>query len=197
MRFLRRRHFVVMKSKLDFVRSSHRRCCVKKLFLKSRKFYSKTPVLESLCKALRPATPTNRCFPVKFGTSLRTSILKNICELLLLFCEGSYICNQQPLMVSLKIIFSQTLGKLPIAVQKNAVVQRFYVFLKISQNSQENICTGDSFLIKLRAGSQLSSRSEIFCKIDALNMFTKFTEKQLCWSVFLINLQAFSVVTLL
>ena len=59
MRFLRRRHFVVMKSKLDFVRSSHRRCCVKKLFLKSRKFYRKTPVLESLCKALRPATPTN------------------------------------------------------------------------------------------------------------------------------------------
>ena len=31
---------------------------------------------------------------------------------------------------------------------------------------------------------------EVFCKKNALKDFTNFTEKDLCWSLFLIKLQA-------
>ena len=62
------------------------------------KFHRKTPVLESLFdKAAGLKTrkfikkrPQHRCFPVKFGTFLKTSILKNICEQLLLYTVGTW-----------------------------------------------------------------------------------------------------------
>ena len=36
-----------------------------------------------------------------------------------------------------------------------------------------------------------SSRSQMFFEIDVLKIFTIFTEKQMCWSLFLLKLQAF------
>ena len=36
-----------------------------------------------------------------------------------------------------------------------------------------------------------SSRPEVFCKKDALKTYGKFTGKNLCWSLFIIKLQAF------
>ena len=64
------------KSKAFLVRSSHRRCSVKNVFLKiSQISQEKTGVfLWNL---------SHRCFPVKFR---RTRILKNICERLLVWC---------------------------------------------------------------------------------------------------------------
>ena len=66
------------------VRNSHRRCSVKKVL-----FHRKTPLLKSLFnRASRTATfkkcLQHRCFPVEFAKFLRTPILKNICEWLLL-----------------------------------------------------------------------------------------------------------------
>ena len=42
-----------------------------------------------------------------------------------------------------------------------------------------------------------SSRSQMFFKIGVLKNFTKFTGKELCWSLFLINLQALRLGALL
>ena len=64
----------------------------KKLLLKIRNFLKKTTVLESLFNkvaGLQPCRFTekrlqHRCFPVHIANFLRTSILKNICERLLL-----------------------------------------------------------------------------------------------------------------
>ena len=42
-----------------------------------------------------------------------------------------------------------------------------------------------------------SSRSQIFFKIDVLENFPSFTEKHLCWSLFLKTLQALRPATLL
>ena len=62
------------------------------VFLKYRKFHRKTPMLESLlnkvsglqiCSFIKKRLQ-GRCFPVKFANFLRTPILKNICEQLLL-----------------------------------------------------------------------------------------------------------------
>ena len=39
--------------------------------------------------------------------------------------------------------------------------------------------------------------SDVFCKKAALKNFTIFTGKHLCWSLFLIKLQAFTSATLL
>ena len=36
-----------------------------------------------------------------------------------------------------------------------------------------------------------SSRPEVFCKKAALKTYAKFTGKHMCWSLFLIKLQAF------
>ena len=68
------------------VRSSHRRCSVKKGVPKNFKFHRKAPVLESLfnritglqvCHFIKK-TLQHKCFPVKFGKFLRTPILGNI-----------------------------------------------------------------------------------------------------------------------
>ena len=65
--------------------SSHR-CSVKKPFLKIWQYSRETPVLES---SFRPTTllkrDSNKLFPVNIGKFLRTPILKNICERLLLY----------------------------------------------------------------------------------------------------------------
>ena len=45
--------------------------------------------------------------------------------------------------------------------------------------------------------SSRSSRSQMFFKIGVLKNFANFTGKQLCWSIFLIKLQAFRPTTLL
>ena len=69
-------------------------CSVKKDVLKKfYNFYRKTPVLKTLFNKVVALQACNfikkrqrRCFPVKFAKFLRTPILKNICEgLLLLF----------------------------------------------------------------------------------------------------------------
>ena len=73
-------------------RSSHRKCSEKKDVLKKfNKLHRKIPVLESLFNTvagLQPASflkrDSNMCFPVKSTKVLRTSILKNISERLLL-----------------------------------------------------------------------------------------------------------------
>ena len=65
-----------------------------------------------------------------------------------------------------------------------AVVQRCSVkkvFLEISQNSQESICTGDSFLIKLQAWPvtllKKKSLAQVFpCKFCKISKNTFFTE---------------------
>ena len=65
----------------------------KKCSVKYRKFNRKTPVLESLFNNVEGLQACNFikkifqhwCFPMKFAKFLRTPILKNICERLLLF----------------------------------------------------------------------------------------------------------------
>ena len=49
----------------------------------------------------------------------------------------------------------------------------------------------------LSLGRGRSSRSQIFFKIGVLKKFTIFTGKLLCWSLFLMKLQAFMPATLL
>ena len=84
-------------------RSIHRRCSIKKAFLKIlRSIHRKTPALESLfnkaaglltCNLIKKRLQ-HRCFPVNIAKFLKTPILKNICEGLLL-CEMKIIskCN--------------------------------------------------------------------------------------------------------
>ena len=81
------RHTMNHRDLVDLVRSSHRRCSVKKGILKISQMS-----LEKKCVGVsyRSATLLKRdskhwCFPVKFAKFLRTSIIKNICERLILF----------------------------------------------------------------------------------------------------------------
>ena len=69
---------------LTMVRSSHQRCSVKKVVLKSKfcKFHWKPPVLESIFNIKKRLQ--HRCFLMKFVEILETTILKNICKRLLL-----------------------------------------------------------------------------------------------------------------
>ena len=73
-------------------RSSHRRCFVKKRYSwKFRKFYRKTPVLESLFNKV-----AGLCFPVKFAKFLRAPILKNtyggcFCNTFLILLKWSWL----------------------------------------------------------------------------------------------------------
>ena len=65
-------------------RTSHRRCSVKKIFLKIYKISPESPVLETVFLNFFKKRLQHRCFPVKIAKVLRTPILKNICERLLL-----------------------------------------------------------------------------------------------------------------
>ena len=71
------------------VRSSHRRCSIKKLFLKNLQYPQETLVLESLFKTFFKKSSRrsfikkrsqHRCFLVNNRRFLRLPILKNICE---------------------------------------------------------------------------------------------------------------------
>ena len=80
-----------LKNMLSF-KSSYRRCYVNKCSQKFRKFHMKTSLLESLLNKVAGIQVCNfikkrlqhRYFPVKFAKFLRTPILKNIWERLLL-----------------------------------------------------------------------------------------------------------------
>ena len=71
------------------VRSSHRRCCVRKLFLKILQYPQETSVLESifknvtdLCNFIKKRHQ-HRCFPENIAKFLILPILKKICKRLL------------------------------------------------------------------------------------------------------------------
>ena len=83
--------------------------CRKRCLQKFRKFHRKTPVLESLFNAAQACNfikkrLQHRYFPVKFAKFLRTPILKNICERLLLNLS-------RILRSSIKILQKHTNGK--------------------------------------------------------------------------------------
>ena len=62
------------------VRSSHRRCCIRKLFLKILQYRQETPVLESKTCNFIKKRPQHRCFPVNIAKYLILLILKDICK---------------------------------------------------------------------------------------------------------------------
>ena len=71
-------------------RSSHGRCLWKKVFLEISQentcvgvFFNKVVGVKA-CNFIKKALQ-HRCFPVKFAKFLRTPILKNICERLLMY----------------------------------------------------------------------------------------------------------------
>ena len=74
----------------SFVRDSHQSCLVKKGVLKNFTNFLCWSLFLTNLWAFRPATLLkkiqNRCFPEKLAKFVRTPILKNICEQLLLFC---------------------------------------------------------------------------------------------------------------
>ena len=80
------------------VRSSHRRCCIGKLFLKTLQYPLETPVLEPNFKKIADLLtcnfikerPQHMCLPVNIAEFLILLTLKNICKRLLLnFFNGS------------------------------------------------------------------------------------------------------------
>ena len=84
--------------------------------------------------------PWHRCFPMNFAKFLRTPFLRNT--------SGRLVLD-----IFILIDYSVILD-LPEAVAQRCSVKK--VFLKISQNSPENICARASFLKKLQgSGLQL------------------------------------------
>ena len=90
----------------------HRRCSVKKVFLKVSQISQKILVLQSLfnkvaglqCNYIKRRIQ-HRCFPVNNVKFLRTSILKNICiKLFLLFCKNR---NVRPKFSSFDALFEE------------------------------------------------------------------------------------------
>ena len=82
------------------IRSSHRRCYIRGLFLKILQYSQEKPVLESFLKKLQTFRPANLfkkrlqhiCFPVNITKFLILPILKNICKRLLFnFVNGSLL----------------------------------------------------------------------------------------------------------
>ena len=85
-------------------RSSHQRCSVKKLFLKNRNIFRKTPVLEHLsnkvtgvqaCSIIKKR-PQPKSFSVNIAKFFRT-LISNICEQLLIFSYSLRESIQVPL----------------------------------------------------------------------------------------------------
>ena len=81
--------------------------------------------------------------------------------------------------------------------QSSGVLSKEKMFWKFLQNSQKNIFTGGSFLIKLQAGYLKLSELEMFVKQGILKSFANFKEKKRCWSLFLIKLQLWEPAALL
>ena len=61
------------------VEEHHRRCCIKKLFIRFCYIHKETPALESLFKFIKKRLQ-HRCFPVNIAKFLRKTILKKIRE---------------------------------------------------------------------------------------------------------------------
>ena len=80
---------------MDFSnRGSHRRCSAKKGVLENYENFTRKRLCWSLflTKLQVKKRPQDSCFTVKFAKYLRTPILKNICEWLLLYWK-SLVCN--------------------------------------------------------------------------------------------------------
>ena len=89
------------------VRGSHRRCFIRKLFLKILQYPQETPLLESIFKKVADLSTCNfikkrtqhRCFPVNIEKNLILPILKNICKWLLFnFLNGSLLHGPEGLI---------------------------------------------------------------------------------------------------
>ena len=104
------------------LRSSYWRCSGKIGVLKNVENFAGKYLCWSLLRNFIKKRLKRMCLPVKLAKYLRTPILKNICEWLLLQSEA--------------------------VVQRCSVKK---VFLEMLQNSQENTCARVSFLIKLQA----------------------------------------------
>ena len=100
------------------VRSSHQRCCIRKLlqppkvkpFIKILQYPLETSVLESIFKKVPDLQtcnfikkrPQHRCFPVNIAKFLIQPILKNICKQLLFnFFNGTLLHGPKSLRSSL------------------------------------------------------------------------------------------------
>ena len=118
-------------------RSSHRKCSEKKGVLKKfNKLHRKIPVLESLFNTvagLQPASflkrDSNMCFPVKYTKVLRTSILKNICERLLLemFYKKAVLKNFAIFIGRKQLVIKCSVKKVFLVVDRAVKVTCFYI----------------------------------------------------------------------
>ena len=98
-------------------RDSHRRCSIKKLFIKLSQYSQGNNCVRVLFFNKRGIQACNfikkrlqhRCFPVNIETILRTPTLKNICERLLLerFLFSVYDGKRVKLLNHLRLNFSQ------------------------------------------------------------------------------------------
>ena len=76
---------------ISILQSSYPKCSVENGVLKCFTNFTERHLCWSLFLIkLQDWRPQHRCFPVKFGTFLKTSILKNICEQLLLNTVGTW-----------------------------------------------------------------------------------------------------------
>ena len=85
---------VYLRHEIAFYRSSHRRCYIKKLFLKISQYSQGNTCAGISFVGLRACNfiknrLQHRFFPVNIANFLRIPILKNICERLLLVLIGS------------------------------------------------------------------------------------------------------------
>ena len=84
------RHTLNHRDLLGLFRSSHRRSFVKKGVLKNFANFARIYLCWNLAAGLQVCNSVKKilqhwCFPMKFAKFLRTTILRNICERLLLF----------------------------------------------------------------------------------------------------------------
>ena len=121
------RHTMNHGDLVGLFRSSHRRCSVKKGIPKN--FANFTG--KHLCWSLLQACNFNKkrlqhwCFPVKLSKFLRTSILKNICERLILFnSPQKTIANSSGEFGLVSFIKQNNL------IQSNAAIPFIYKFKK-------------------------------------------------------------------
>ena len=101
---------------------------MKKPFLKIWQYSRETPVLES---SFRPATllkrDSNTVFPVNIGKFLRTPILKNICERLLLyktFDDGKFLSPY-------KVTYQKNVFFLFVLTIMSNTTRNFFVFINL------------------------------------------------------------------
>ena len=125
--------------------------------------------------------------------------LKSTCEIVfyciwwLKFCN-LYIKQPFPRVVLYKRSVLKNVSKFTDKHKKQSsggVLSKEKMFLKIQQNSQQNILSGVSFLIKLQAGKQKPTEAatgdallnKVLLKISQI-----LRDNDLCWSLFLIKL---------